>query len=141
MKEKILFICEKNSARSQIAEAIINSLYGDRYEAYSAGIQPGEVNKHVIKVLKKYYGIDISKNKSKSINEYVGQIFDYVVSVCDPAKEACPLFRGGKKYIHKHFPEPIPDIYDEDEIIKLYKKLINEIKLWIDETFIKKSKK
>jgi arsenate reductase len=134
--EKILFVCEKNSARSQIAEALINFFYGSKYEAYSAGIKPAEVNKHVIKALMKYYGIDISNKRSKSIDEFLDQSFDYVVTVCDPAKEACPFFRGGKRYLHKNFEEPDVSKYNEEEILELYKKLIDEIKKWIDETFI-----
>jgi len=136
MKKRILFICEKNSARSQIAEALINYFYGDKYEAYSAGTRPAEINKYVVQALKKYYGIDISNKRSKSVDEFLNQSFDYVISVCDPAKESCPLFQGGKKFIHKNFVEPISTSRNEEEIIALYKQLIEEIKKWIDETFI-----
>ncbi len=86
MKKKVLFICTYNSNRSQIAEALLNYLYPDLYEAYSAGSNPTIVNSFAIEVLKEI-GIDISKNKSKHISEFKDEFFDYVVTVCDSAKE------------------------------------------------------
>lgn len=134
MKEKILFICEKNSARSQIAEALVNKFYGNKYEAYSAGIKPGEINPFVIVALKDY-GIDISDKEAKGVDRFLNQFFDYVATVCDAAKETCPIFYGGKIYLHKNFVEPIMQDYNEEEIVEQYKKLISEIKQWIEEEF------
>lgn len=134
MKEKILFICEKNSARSQIAEALVNKFYGDKYEAYSAGVKPGEINPYVIVGLKDY-GIDISGKEAKGIDRFLNQSFDYVVTVCDAAKEICPIFYGGKIYLHKNFVEPIVQDNNEEEIIEQYRKLIGEIKQWIEKEF------
>lgn len=91
-EEKVLFICT-NSARSQVAEAFLNKLYGDKYKAYSAWIEPREINPYVVKAMAEI-GIDISKQRSKSIKEFWGQNFDYVVTVCDNAKENCPFFPG-----------------------------------------------
>ena len=104
-KQKVLFICTHNSARSQMAEGLLNALYGDRYEAYSAGTQPTEVNPYAIKVMAEM-GIDISKHRSKSVEEFRGKKFDYVVTVCDHAKETCPFFPGGEKYLHQGFKDP-----------------------------------
>ena len=95
MKKKVLFICTHNSARSQMAEGILRTLYGDRYEAYSAGTQPTKVNPYAIKVMSEI-GIDISNHRSKSAEEFRGKEFDYVVTVCDNVKEACPFFLAVK---------------------------------------------
>ena len=84
-----------NSARSQMAEAFLNKLYGDKYEACSAGIELREINPYVVKAMAEI-GIDISKQRSKSIKEFLGQKFDYVVTVCDYARKNCPFFPGEK---------------------------------------------
>ena len=93
MKEKVLFLCTHNSARSQMAEGILNAFHGDNYEAKSAGVTPTKVNHYVVKSMAEI-GIDISKHHSKSIEEFRGQTFDYVVTVCDYAKEICPFYPG-----------------------------------------------
>lgn len=87
MKKKVLFVCTHNSARSQMAEGFLNALYEDKYEAYSAGIEPTKVNPYAIKAMAEV-GIDISKYRSKSIEEFRGKNFDYAVTVCDHAKKA-----------------------------------------------------
>ena len=93
MKKKVLFICTHNSARSQMAEALLNNLFGDQYEAYSAGIEPTTVNPYVIQVMGEV-DINLSKNLSKSIKKFHGTHFEYVVTVCDYAKEVCLFFPG-----------------------------------------------
>jgi len=87
MKKRVLFICTHNSARSQMAEAFLRKLYGDRYEAYSAGSEPTEINLYIIRAMEEI-GVDISKQYSKSLEEFRGERFDYVVTVCDHVKEA-----------------------------------------------------
>ena len=134
MKKKVLFICTHNSARSQMAEGILRTLYGDRYEAYSAGTQPTKVNPYTIKVMSEI-GIDISNHRSKSAEEFRGKEFDYVVTVCDNAKEACPFFPGGKTYLHKGFKDPSEFKGNENEIIAEFQRVRDEIKRWIEETF------
>lgn len=134
MKKKVLFICTHNSARSQMAEGILRTLYGDRYEAYSAGTQPTKVNPYAIKVMSEI-GIDISNHRSKSAEEFRGKEFDYVVTVCDNAKEACPFFPGGKTYLHKGFKDPSEFKGNENEIIAEFQRVRDEIKRWIEETF------
>lgn len=107
--KRVLFVCIHNSARSQMAEAFLNSLGGDRFEAMSAGLEPGVLNPLVVKVMQEA-GIDISKNQTKSVFDLFdrGEAFAYVITVCDAARaEACPLFPGLiAKQIHWSFDDP-----------------------------------
>jgi|GEM_PF-3402865 len=89
-REKVLFLCSHNSARSQMAEGLLKAMYGDRYDVYSAGIKATSVDPRAIKVMKEI-GIDISGQRSKGMEEYSGILFDLVVTVCDKARETCPL--------------------------------------------------
>ena len=134
-KKKILFICTHNSARSQMAEGIIKALYNDRYDAYSAGTTPIDVNPHAVKVMAEI-GIDISAHIAKSVEEFQGKEFDYVITVCDRAKESCPFFPGAKKYIHKAFDNPADFTDTEDEILSSFRNLRDKVKEWIEEIFI-----
>jgi len=133
LKKRVLFICTHNSARSQIAEGLLNSLYGSRYEAHSAGIAPTAINPFAVRAMAEI-GIDISANRSKSIEEFRGENFDYVVTVCDDAREACPFFPG-KKVIHKSFQDPSQFRGTDDEILAKVRKVRDEIKGWIESTF------
>ncbi len=133
-RSKVLFICTHNSARSQMAEGILNHLCGDRYQAFSAGTKPSGVNPFAIEVMKEI-GIDISHHRSKSIEEFEGQEFDYVITVCDSAKEECPYFAGGKKLIHKGFPDPSSYEGTKEEKLDFFRKVRDQIKSWIEETF------
>lgn len=134
MKKKVLFICTHNSARSQMAEAFVNTLYSDQYEAYSAGTQPSQVNRYAVEVMAEI-GIDISGNCSKSVEEFREMTFDYVVTVCDHARETCPFFPGGRTFIHKGFEDPSEISGTEDEIFIEVRKIRDEIKEWVQETF------
>ena len=135
MKKKVLFICTHNSARSQIAEGLLNALHGDRYEAYSAGIEPTTINPHATKAMSEI-GVDISKQRAKSIEEFRGKKFDYVVTVCDQAKETCPFFPGGA-ILHKSFEDPAQFKGTEEEILAKIRHVRDEIKGWIEKTFSK----
>ncbi|MCX7784609.1 MAG: arsenate reductase ArsC [candidate division WOR-3 bacterium] len=135
-KKKVLFICTHNSARSQMAEGLLNHLYGDRYEAYSAGTQPTMVNPYAIKVMREI-GIDISHHRSKSVQEFLNQEINYVITVCDSAKETCPFFPGGKKRLHQSFQDPSDFTGNEEETLNIFRKVRDEIKMWIEETFAK----
>ena len=134
MKKRVLFICTHNSARSQMAEAFLNSLFPDSYEAYSAGTQPGRLNPYVVKAMKEV-GIDISGNLTKSVFEFKGHGFDYVITVCDQAKETCPYFPGARQYIHRNFEDPSTFRGSDEEIMEKVRKTRDEIKNWIIETF------
>lgn len=108
MKQKILFVCIHNSARSQMAEAFVNRLCGECFEAHSAGIEPGRLNPVVVEAMKES-GIDIAANHTKSCDDMLrsGLKFDCVVTVCDEASaERCPVFPGGGKRLHWGFPDP-----------------------------------
>lgn len=118
-----------------MAEGLLRHLYGDIYEVYSAGLEVTEVNPYAIRVMKEL-GIDISNHRSKSIEEFKGMVFDYVVTVCDSAKERCPFFPG-KRIIHKSFEDPADFIGEEDEKLKIFRKVRDEIKEWIIDTFNK----
>jgi arsenate reductase len=134
VKERVLFICTNNSARSQMAEAILRNLYGDRYEAYSAGTNPSGLNPYAVKVMDEI-GIDISGQRSKGMDEFEGVNFDYVVTLCDQAKEACPFYPGGKRYIHRGFEDPSGIKGTEEEKLANFRKVRDQIKEWIEETF------
>ena len=136
MKKTILFICVHNSARSQIAEGLINALYADRFEAVSGGTKATRVHPSAIEAMAEI-GIDISGHRSKSIDEYEGRRFDYVVMVCDDKQADCPFFPGSKQYIHQAFNDPAACAGTEEEILACFRKSRNEIKKWIEETFIK----
>ena len=133
-KDKVLIICSHNSARSQIAEGLLKSLYGDYYEVYSAGSDPTTVNPCAIKVLAEN-GVDISKNRSKSLKEFDGLEFDYVVTVCGGDGQACPFFSGGKTYFHESFDDPSEVDGTEQDKINAFRRTRDEIKLWIEKTF------
>jgi arsenate reductase (thioredoxin) len=107
-KTKVLFVCVHNSARSQMAEAWLNFLYGDRFEAQSAGLEPGRLNPLVVAAMVEA-GLDISQNKTKSVFDFFkrGELFSWVITVCDEsAAERCPLFPGMVKRLHWSFPDP-----------------------------------
>jgi arsenate reductase len=105
MKSRVLILCTGNSARSQIAEALLRHFAGDRYDVYSAGTKPAGLNPNAVQAMAEL-GIDISGNRSKSADEFRGQRFDYVITVCSSAKESCPIFPGGGRRIHHDFEDP-----------------------------------
>jgi len=107
-KKKVLFICVHNSARSQMAEAFLKQMAGDRFEVESAGLKPGKLNPVVVEVMKEV-GVDISQNKTKSVFDFFkqGKQYDYVVTVCDESQSgACPVFPGKGERLHWSFDDP-----------------------------------
>ena len=134
MEKRVLFICTHNSARSQMAEGLMNSLPDDQYEAFSAGTEPSQVNPYAIKSMSEIE-IDISPNRSKNILEFKGVEFDYVITVCDNAKERCPVFPGGGKHIHKGFTDPSRAKGSDDQKLMAFKMVRDEIKAWIQKNF------
>lgn len=131
-RKTVLFICKHNSARSQMAEGLLNALCGHLYRASSAGTHPSSLNPYAVKAMAER-GIDISMNESKSLNEFKGVEFDYVVIVCEG--DTCPYFPGGKIYIHHTFKDPTSVRGDEDYRIKTFISVRDELELWIKETF------
>ena len=134
MKKKVLFVCTHNSNRSQMAEGFLRSHYGDRYDVASAGTEPTRVSPDAIQVMKEA-GVDISRHRSKSVEDYLDTDFDYVVTVCDSARESCPFFSGARKRLHKSFRNPRDFKGTREEILNLSREVRDEIKMWIDETF------
>ena len=134
MKKKILFVCTHNSARSQLAEGLVNNLCFHKYQAFSAGSTPSKVNTFAIEVLREM-GIDIADHYSKSLNEFEGQYFDYVVTVCNNAKDNCPFFPGSNEYVHKSFQDPSSVDGTYQDKLDAFRKSRDEIKQWILEFF------
>lgn len=140
-KKTVLFICVHNAARSQMAETFLNALAGDRFQAESAGLEPGELNQLVVIAMKEV-GIDISNNKTKSVFDFYsrGKKFDYVITVCDASHAGkCPIFPGESKRLHWEFPDPASFQGSMDEKLVKTRQVRDQIKTQI-ELFIKKSR-
>jgi len=125
--KRVLLICTKNSARSQMAEALINHDLGERVQAYSAGIEPSSVHPLAVKVMGEM-GIDISRHRSKALDEFADQKFDYVITLCSQANEACPIFFGGTKRLHMDFPNPAAVQGNEEEKISAFRQVRDQIR-------------
>jgi len=134
MKTRVLFICTRNSARSQMAEAFLNGIYGEKYEAKSAGTDPGEVNPLVIKAMGET-GFDLSQARSKSIAELSEEDFEIVVTLCGNAKKSCPILPGAKRYIHRGFAEPAVFEGTDDDKLEKIRAVREEMREWVGETF------
>jgi arsenate reductase len=135
MKKTVLFICVHNSARSQMAEGLVNALHADRLEAVSGGTKATRVHPGAIKTMAEI-GIDISGHRSKNIDEFESRRFDYIVMVCDEKQADCPFFPGGKEYLHHAFDDPASCTGTEEEILACFRKTRDEIRRWLEETFI-----
>jgi arsenate reductase len=127
MKKRVLILCTGNSARSQMAEGLLEHDAADRFEVESAGTKPGYVRPEAIAVMKEI-GVDISDHRSKHVDEFQHQSFDYVLTVCDNAKESCPVFPGHSKRIHKSFEDPAAFQGTEEERLVLFRRVRNEIR-------------
>jgi len=129
-KRRVLFVCIHNSARSQMAEAWLNHLCGDRFEAHSAGLEPGSLNPLVVHVMREVE-IDISGNKTKPVFDFfkAGNVFSYVITVCDESSaERCPVFPGAVNRLHWSFPDPSALIGSEEEKIAAIRNIRDDIK-------------
>jgi arsenate reductase (thioredoxin) len=126
---RILILCTGNSCRSQMAEGFMRS-FDTQLNVFSAGTQPEkDVNPNAIKVMQEI-GIDISGNKPKNVNEFLEYSFDYVITVCDNAKESCPAFSGRvKNRIHIGFEDPADAKGNEEEILEIYRSIRDQIKI------------
>ena len=126
-KQRVLILCTGNSARSQIAEGILRSLDAEQYDVESAGVEPSHVRPEAIAAMREI-GIDISSHRSKSVDEFVGQHFDYVITVCDNAKERCPVFPAETKRIHWSFTDPAAVSGREEVRLAAFRKVRDEIR-------------
>lgn len=133
-KQKVLFLCTHNSARSQMAEGLLRAMYGDRYEAFSAGTEPSRVNPYVTRAMTEI-GIDLSSHRSKHLNEFLEKDIDVVVTVCDNANKACPYFPGSVQRIHHSFPDPSAFKGEDSVIMSGVRAVRDEIKDWITAEF------
>jgi len=127
VKKRVLFLCTANSCRSQMAEGITNHFLGDRLEAVSAGTEASYVNPRAIEVLGEI-GVDISAHRSKNLDEFEGQNFDYVITLCGDANEKCPLFFGGVQRTHLGFSDPAKSRGTEEEILDDFRRVRDEIR-------------
>lgn len=125
-KERVLILCTGNSARSQMAEGLLRELHGDKFEVHSAGVDPSIVRPEAIDVMKEI-GIDISGHTSKSADIFAGQEFDYIITVCDNAKEQCPYFPGSAKRIHRTFEDPASASGTYDDRAAAFRRVRDQI--------------
>ena len=143
-KKKVLFLCTHNSARSQMAEGLLRAMYADRYEAYSAGIAATSVDPRAMLVMKEI-GIDISGQRSKTSSEFGDTIFDLAVTVCDRARQACPIcstrlelpssLPKAREVIHRSFEDPAGAVGSEEEQLLAFRRVRDEIADWISQKF------
>lgn len=136
-KAKVLFLCTHNSARSQMAEGLLRHLAGDRFEVMSAGTEATHIRPQAVRAMDEL-GIDISAHESKPLDRYVGQPFDYVITVCDQANEACPVFPGVRRRLHWSFEDPAQASGTEEERIRVFRSVRNAIKERIETELLPK---
>lgn len=125
-KQRILFLCTHNSARSQMAEGLLRHLAGDRFEVYSAGTEATHVRPLAVRAMAEI-GIDISEQESKTLDRYLDQPFDAMITVCDQANETCPVFFGARHRLHWSFPDPSKATGSEQEQLAVYRRVRDAI--------------
>lgn len=130
-KRRVLFLCTHNSARSQMAEGLLRQLGGDRFEVFSAGTEATMVRPLAIRAMQEL-GIDISGQQSKTLARYLDQPFDQVITVCDQANEACPVFFGARERLHWSFPDPSQATGTEAEQLSVYRQVRDAIRARIE---------
>jgi arsenate reductase len=129
-KQRVLILCTGNSARSQMAEGLLHHDAGGRFEVHSAGTKPTSVRLEAIAVMREL-GIDISRHRSKHLDEFAGQTFDYVLTVCDQAHESCPIDLGATHRLHHNFEDPVALHGTETERLALFRRLRDEIRTYL----------
>lgn len=126
MKQQVLILCTANSARSQMAEGLLRALADEQFEVFSAGAKPSTVNPLAVAAMDER-GIDIRSHRSKHLNEFLSQPFDYVITVCDNAAESCPVFPGPAKRIHWSFPDPAAVQGSDEERLASFRQVRDAI--------------
>jgi len=134
MKQSVIFLCTHNSARSQLAEALLRYDKGHAYDVFSAGTEQTRVKPEVITVLGEL-GVDTSDLRSKTLDAFPGRTFDVVVTVCDSARETCPYVPGLRKTIHRSFPDPSDITSTETARLQAFRDTRDAIRAWLKETF------
>ena len=131
-KKRVLILCTGNSARSQMAEGLLRHDAGERFDVESAGTKPGSVRPEAIAAMREL-GIDISGHRSKHVEEFEGQKFDYVITVCDNARESCPVFFGAATRLHHSFDDPAALNGSEEERLALFRRVRGELRAYLVE--------
>ena len=131
-KKRVLILCTGNSARSQMAEGLLRHDGGERFEVFSAGVSPSRVRPEAIEAMREV-GVDISNQRSKSVEEFAGQAFDYVITVCDNAREQCPFFPAETRRIHWSFDDPAAAVGDEAQRLSVFRRVRDEIRARLGE--------
>ena len=129
-KERVLILCTGNSARSQMAEGLLRHDAGNRFTVESAGTKPGTLRPEAIVVMKEV-GIDITSHRSKHVDEFRGQDFDYVLTVCDNAKESCPVFFGNAVSLHHSFNDPASVEGADEKRLGAFRKVRDELRAYL----------
>jgi arsenate reductase len=129
-KKRVLILCTGNSARSQMAEGLLRHDAGDRFEVFSAGTRPSTVRPEAVAVMREL-GIDISNQRSKGVDEFTDQSFDYVLTVCDNAKESCPIFPVRAIRIHQSFEDPAELQGSYEERVALFRRVRDELRTYL----------
>jgi arsenate reductase (thioredoxin) len=124
---RVLFLCTGNSARSQMAEAFLRTIGKDHFAIFSAGTEPKILHPMAVQVMREV-NIDIASQRSKDLTEFLGQEFDYIITVCDRARDNCPTFPGDNERIHWGFDDPAAAIGSEEERLKVFRRVRNEIR-------------
>jgi arsenate reductase len=135
MKQRVLFICTHNSARSQMAEGLLRHLGGERFEVFSAGTEATYVRPLAIQAMAEL-GIDISQQRSKTLEKYLGEPFDEVITVCDTAAEVCPVFPGAARRLHWSIEDPSKATGSETEQLEVYRRVRDEIRSRIEKELL-----
>ena len=138
-RQRVLFLCTHNSARSQMAEGWLRHLAGDRFEVHSAGTEATRVRPLAIRAMAEV-GVDIAGQESKTLERYVPEAWDEVITVCDDANEACPLFPGGKRRRHWSFPDPSKATGSEEEQLATYRRVRDAIRARVAEELVAASR-
>lgn len=129
-KKRVLILCTGNSARSQMAEGLLRHDAGDHFEVFSAGTKASAVRPEAVAVMREL-GIDISSHRSKSVDEFAGQPFDYVLTVCDNAKEGCPIFPATTRTIHRSFEDPAALQGSAAQRVVLFRRVRDELRTYL----------
>jgi arsenate reductase len=130
MKKRVLILCTGNSARSQMAEGLLRHAAGDRFEVASAGTKPASVRPEAFAVMREI-GIDISSQRSKSVDDFQHDAFDVVITVCDNARETCPVFFGAAQQIHRSFEDPAAFQGSEEDRLAAFRRVRDELRIWL----------
>ena len=125
-KKRVLILCTGNSARSQMAEGLLRHMAGDRVEVFSAGVEQSFVRPQAVEAMRER-GIDITSQRSKSVDEFADQNFDYVITVCDNARERCPVFPGRYERVHWSFDDPAAAEGDAEAVMAIFRRVRDEI--------------